>query len=729
MFSDRSASRVAWSGLAALAAAVGAVRAQGPQPTTAEYRREVLAAQGDAGRGRGLFENVAKTRCAGCHSVAGKGPAIGPDLAGLTTANDRGELLDAILDPSAKISPDYVATVVGLKSGRVLQGLVRPLGDADLEVVVSAEETVRVARTDIEEQAASRVSMMPTGLLQALSPGESADLLAYLATLGPSGTGSLREAVDVRDVPRATVPVAFRPIIAPAERFQRPVWFGPVPGLPGAAIVIEMQRGRLWLLEDDFRRRSLFVDVGDDTTPGELTGLSSVAFHPDFARNRRYFLKLHTPRSAGRLAVRVVERKAAPDGRRDSGEPSKQILHIPVFSDIHNGGHLAFGPDGFLYLGMGDTGPQNDAQGRGQNLSTLLGKMLRIDVDRAEGDRPYAIPADNPFVGRPDVRPEIWAYGFREPWRFSFDARTGDLWVGDVGQGLFEEVTMPRAGENHGWNVFEGVRPFSDRFARPNARYVPPVFAYHHRLGPSVTGGFVYRGAKNPTIAGKYVFGDFETRRVWALDQRDRTPTAILEIGRAPDRIASFGTDSEGELYVVGLDQGLIYRIDAASADLTPALPAREVVATSRRDPATWRRTEQRPAEGWIAEDFDDASWTERPGGFGTRGTPGANVRTEWRSSDVWLRRAFDLPPGDVARLALLVHHDEDAEIYLNGVLAVRLPGFIREYEEVPIAAEARAALRTGRNTLAVHCRQNGGGQYIDVGIIDRPVVPAAAPH
>ena len=145
---------------------------------------------------------------------------------------------------------------------------------------------------------------------------------------------------------------------------------------------------------------------------------------------------------------------------------------------------------------MGDTGPQNDPRGHGQDLSTLLGKMSRIDVDRAEVDRPYAIPPDNPFRDTPDARPEIWALGFREPWRFSFDPPTGDLWVGDVGQGLYEEVTIARRGENHGWNVFEGFRPFSDRYARSDARYVPPVFAYHHRVGVSVTGGFVYRGKK-----------------------------------------------------------------------------------------------------------------------------------------------------------------------------------------------------------------------------------------
>jgi putative heme-binding domain-containing protein len=652
----------------------------------------------------------------------GAGPALGPDLAGLGRGRvGVADILDAILEPSAKIHPDYASTVVALKSGRVPQGLLRPISEAEVEIVSSATETVRLARSDIEEQSSSRTSIMPKGLHEALSPGEMADLLAFLSTLEPASLGTRGEAVDARDIPQAVGPVSFRPIVAPGESFHRPVWFGHVPGHPGRSAVIEMQKGRVWLLSRDGRERTPFVDVVSETIPGELTGLTSLAFHPDFPRNGRYFLKMHAPHEGGRLAVQVVERKATPDGLRDLGEPSKLVLKIPVFSEIHNGGHLTFGPDRFLYIGMGDTGPQNDPRGHGQDPSTLLGKISRIDVDRAEAGRSYAIPSDNPFRDRPDVRPEVWALGFREPWRFSFDPPTGDLWVGDVGQGLYEEVTIARRGENHGWNVFEGFRSFSDRYAKGGARYVPPVFAYHHRVGVSVTGGFIYRGRKYPAMEGKYICCDYETRRVWAIEQSDRTLTSIVEIGRAPERIVSFGVDSEGEIYVVGFDRGLIYRIDATDADLAAAEPAREVVPTARREAALWRRTEARPAAEWAREDFDDGGWAEAPGGFGTRGTPGATVRTEWRSRDVWLRRSVVLPEGDTKALALSVHHDEDAEIYMNGVLAARLPGFVSDYEDVPISEDARAALRPGKNLLAIHCRQTGGGQYIDVGIVQQP--------
>jgi putative heme-binding domain-containing protein len=711
--------------LLALTSAVAAAQtapAIPPQPTAinlSDYRRDALAAKGDAGRGRRLFEDATRTRCAACHAIGGRGAMLGPDLTGLGGGRvGVAEILDAILEPSAKIHPDYASTLVALKSGRVVQGLLRPLSDTEIEVVTSADETVRLARSDIDEQTPSRVSLMPTGLHEKLSPGETGDLLAYLSTLEPPASGSSREAVDPRDIPRAVGPVTFRSIVDRDAPFHRPVWFGPLPGYPGTSVVIEMERGRIWLIERDGSRRALFADVLNETVPGRITGLTGLAFHPGFPRNGRYFLKMHTPIGGGRLAVQVVERKAVSDGLRDSGEPSRLVLKIPVFSEIHNGGHIAFGTDGLLYIGMGDTGPQGDPRGHGQDLGTLLGKISRIDVDRTDRDRPYAIPRDNPFRDKPGILPEIWALGFREPWRFSFDPPTGDLWIGDVGQGLYEEVTIARAGENHGWNVLEGFRPFSERFAKTDARYVLPVFAYHHRVGVSVTGGFVYRGQQNPLLAGQYIFGDYETRRVWALRQRDRALTSIIEIGRAPERVVSFGLDSEGEIYVVGLDRGLIYRIDASGADLAATAPTLEVVPTSRREAVVWKRTETRPPAEWVRDDFDDTSWPEAPGGFGTRGTPGAVVRSEWRSSDIWLRRTVTLAEADQKTLALLVHHDEDAEIYLNGVLAAQLRGFVSDYDEVALSDKARAEMRPGKNLIAVHCHQTGGGQYIDVGIV-----------
>jgi len=707
---------------------VATAEAQNDQAANLDaYRQAVLTAPGDADRGRKLFENVEQTQCASCHALGGQGAALGPDLAGL--GGDRwpaAEILESILHPSARIHPDYASTVVALKSGRVLNGLVRPGAEGKIEIVTSATEVVRVTRDEIDEQSPSLVSLMPEGLHERLKPAEMADLLAFLTRAASGQAGSLAEAMQPGDIPRARVPVSFRPILPTDEPFRRPVWCGPLPGQPGSLVVIEMQGTKVWLLEEGGTRRALFADLHEETTPGELTGLTSIAFHPNYAQNGRYFLEIHAKPGPGERPVQIIERQADADRRRDSGQPSRLVLEIPVTTGIHNGGHLDFGPDGLLYIGMGDTGPQGDPLGHGQDMSTHLGKILRIDVDQHDADRPYSIPADNPFRDQAGARPEIFAFGFREPWRFSFDSKTGDLWVGDVGQGLYEEVALVRAGENHGWNVVEGFRPFSDKFARPGSTYVPPVFAYHHRVGVSVTGGFVYRGARYPALVGKYIFGDYETRRLWALETRDRRFATIVEIGRAPERFAAFGIDHEGELYLVGNDRGQIYELDAHAADLTATLPARELVPTARLEPVSWRYTETEPPTAWQTTDFDATAWKEGPGGFGTRGTPGAVVRTTWKSEDIWMRRSFDLANPLPTGLSLSVHHDEEAEIYLNGVLAAKLGGFTGDYDEIEISEQARASLKPGRNVLAVHCHQNRGGQYIDAGILQTrpPITP-----
>jgi glucose/arabinose dehydrogenase len=232
----------------------------------------------------------------------------------------------------------------------------------------------------------------------------------------------------------------------------------------------------------------------------------------------------------------------------------------------HSGGCIQFGPDGFLYIGMGDTGPQQDPQGHGQDLTTHLGKILRIDVDRRDRGFPYTIPADNPFRDRSDARAEIWAYGFREPWRFSFDSLTGELWVGDVGQDRVEEVSIVRRGENHGWNVYEGFEPFSNRYRKEGMAYVPPVFAYRRNYGNSVTGGYVYRGDKRSSFYGVYICGDYTSHRIWGVTQEGRVLKSIKQIGKAPQGIASFAADERGEIYLVGYE-GMIYQLDLSGTN------------------------------------------------------------------------------------------------------------------------------------------------------------------
>jgi glucose/arabinose dehydrogenase len=236
----------------------------------------------------------------------------------------------------------------------------------------------------------------------------------------------------------------------------------------------------------------------------------------------------------------------------------------------HNGGHLAFGPDGMLWIATGDGGSAGDPAGNAQNLGSPLGKLLRIDVSEPGG---YSVPADNPFVGSPGALPEIWAYGLRNPWRFSFDRATGDLWIGDVGQYEWEEIDVePRrvpGGRNYGWNVMEGSRCY-DEPSCDDTGLVLPVAEYGHSQGCSVTGGFVYRGADHPILDGMYLFADYCSGRIWALVPGGRTGWAVAQVGSASDRIAAFGEDPEGELYIVAIDSGTVFRVIAERAAQAP---------------------------------------------------------------------------------------------------------------------------------------------------------------
>ncbi|RPI84306.1 MAG: hypothetical protein EHM42_07630, partial [Planctomycetaceae bacterium] len=306
-------------------------------------------------------------------------------------------------------------------------------------------------------------------------------------------------------------------------------------------------------------------------------GVACVAFHPRFPENRKYYVKYHVRNQGSHFSPVIVERQATPDLLHDAGVPSRRVLQIHQNTDLHWGGMIAFGPDGYLYIGAGDAGPQEDPEGHGQDLKVLNGSILRIDVDRQDGGRPYAIPELNPFrYAAPPIRPEIWASGFRNPWRFSFDPATGDLWVADIGQNLFEEVSIARAGENHGWNVYEGFMKFSEQHRRDGEKYTPPVFSYRREYGVSVTGGYVYRGRRNPSYQGAYLFGDFESKRLWALTQADRQLIKVRQIGESPQRIASFGLDHDGELLLVGYE-GTIYRLELDGSDFhtVPMLQAR----------------------------------------------------------------------------------------------------------------------------------------------------------
>jgi glucose/arabinose dehydrogenase len=383
-------------------------------------------------------------------------------------------------------------------------------------------------------------------------------------------------------IPVASHAAELKPLFDSNVKLHHPTDFAEMAGFTNLFVVIE-QAGKSWVIDRTKTgdKQTALVDLSGEVRTGGGCGLLGIAFHPKFPKNRKYYLKYQVETN-DQITTRIVERKFDRDFKTDSGE-QREIIRIPAVTQDHTGGAIAFGPDGFLYIGMGDTGPQNDPQGHAQDMNLLLGKILRIDVDHTENGRAYKIPKSNPFRKRTGVRPEIWACGFREPWRISFDPVTGDLWVGDVGQDHFEEVTLARAGENHGWNVFEGVTPFSERYRRAGEKYVPPVFTYPHQQGVSITGGFVYRGRRALAMDGRYICGDFGSRRLWALTQTNRTLTSVVEIGHAPAQVVSFAEDSQGELYIVGFDTGLIYKMDLASVNLIPAQSERPAHANLSR--------------------------------------------------------------------------------------------------------------------------------------------------
>jgi putative heme-binding domain-containing protein len=535
-----------------------------PPPSKAGYERFALRTEGDPLRGRALFLDEQRLGCNRCHAIEGKGGKVGPDLFAVGDKFGRRDIIDSLLSPSSTIAVGYSTTTLVTKSGEQYQGIIKQADASSIELMGADAKPVRIATSEIKERRTSEVSLMPEGLQAALTLQEFVDLVEYVVSLKQPESASVVEHGMPAVIPELARPIALRPFHSEALKFEHPVWFGPLPGVPDAFLVAEHETGKLWRLEKGApgETKTLFADL-EPFIKG-TRGVLGLAFHPRFRENRKYYFAKHVVEN-GHFATLIFEREAAADFKSDSGRPARLLLKLDATTNVHYGGGLAFGPDGYFYIGMGDTGPQEDPQGQGQNSKLLIGKMLRIDVDHRGEDRPYAIPSDNPFIGRPDFRPEIWAYGFREPWRFSFDPATGDLWVGDVGQDRYEEVDIVRRGENYGWNVYEGFAPFSNRYRKEGATYTAPVFAYNRKYGPSVTGGHVYRANSKSTFYGTYIFGDYETRRVWGLTQENRILKKVRLIGMSPQKIVSFGLDEKGEIYLVGYE-GTIYKMDFEQA-------------------------------------------------------------------------------------------------------------------------------------------------------------------
>ncbi len=353
--------------------------------------------------------------------------------------------------------------------------------------------------------------------------------------------------------------------------FQRPLFLTHAPGEPGQVVVVE-QAGRILRLKlDPGAQPETVLDIAARvSTRHNEEGLLGLAFHPGYAENGRAFVYYSASRPRRSVLAEVARGES---GRLDPAS-ERVLLEVPQPWGNHNGGMIAFGPDGKLYVSLGDGGSAGDPKNNGQDRSTLLGAILRLDVD---GEQPYAVPEDNPFVGMGSARGEVWAYGLRNVWRFSFDRQTGEVWAGDVGQNAWEEVDLLQRGGNYGWRGYEGFAVYDDDVAATIEDHREPLAAYGRDEGGSITGGYVYRGAKVPALRGWYVYADYLSGAVWALRQRPDAPAAsrseaslhpraqgveVHKLLKSGLPIASFGEDAAGELYVCAFD-GAVYRIVA----------------------------------------------------------------------------------------------------------------------------------------------------------------------
>ena len=401
-----------------------------------------------------------------------------------------------------------------------------------------------------------------------------AGLLAACATPSPSPSGTSSDST-VSPSPSGESSVSSAPSASPAEpdiageppalavepiapRFLDPIG---ILGAPDGSLLVNERAGRILAIDPDGGEPSTFLDIRDRVLGGGEQGLLGLALDPQWPDVGRAFVHY-----TGRDGNPVLAEFRAADGAAAALDPSteRQLLSLEDPYGNHNGGQLAFGPDGYLWMSLGDGGAGGDPFDNGRNPSVLLGKILRIDVD---GGDPYRIPADNPFADGADGAPEVFLYGLRNPWRFSFDSETGLLWIGDVGQGAFEEIDRidpaTQAGANLGWDIMEATHCY-DAAECDSAGMVAPVAEYGRDFGCSVTGGYVYRGDDIPDLWGWYLYSDYCSGNLFALradiSETETTPRVLLQTDA---NASSFGVDADGELYLADIGSGTIYRIVA----------------------------------------------------------------------------------------------------------------------------------------------------------------------
>jgi glucose/arabinose dehydrogenase len=416
--------------------------------------------------------------------------------------------------------------------------------------------------------------MVRTGLLSVVS---AAVLLASLSD--QPGTATRPYGLEKR-LPLTTSRVVGAPDPPPPNRVQR-VFPNLSPKFP-IAVVHQPGSNRLLLINEEWSYGPVKIErIVDDPKTSEVETLLvlnavaySIVFHPDFANNGYLYIGNNGPEKGKGPKKTQIHRYTMERQPPYKLDPSSAKLIIEWESDGHNGGAMAFGHDGMFYVTSGDGTSDSDTNIVGQDMTKLLAKVLRIDVDHPEPGKAYAVPKDNPFVGMKDARPEIWAYGLRNPWRMTVDQKTGHLWVGQNGQDLWEQAYLLKKGANYGWSVMEGSHPFYPKRRLGPTPLLPPTIEHHHSEFRSLTGGIVYYGAKYPELQGAYIYGDYSTGKIWAMKHDGDKPLWHKELADARLSITCFGTDSKGEILICdhrGKDKGGLYTLVPTPREAAPS--------------------------------------------------------------------------------------------------------------------------------------------------------------
>jgi len=471
---------------------------------------------------------------------------------------------------------------------------------------------------------------------------------------GDGGGGSVPFGLTTRvTVPQLNFPGLPQPGTVAVVRafpnlsFDTPLYIAEMPG--GGRLVVVERNGRIWIFEHDeaTTTKAVFLDISARVSNGGEEGLLGLAFHPEYLTNGWFYVyySVNTGSLGGSRRTRLSRFKVSADPDVADAGSEEVLLEIGQPFSNHNGGMIGFGPDDKLYVGVGDGGSANDPQRHAQRLDDLLGKILRLNDDGTA-------VADNPHVGNPAARDEIWAHGMRNPWRFSFDRNTGRLWCADVGQNQIEEIDIIKRGANYGWVVFEGNRSNVNPLNLPASNFEPPVHTYTHSDGQSITGGYVYRGSMVPSLSGAYLYADYVSGRIWALAWDGTQVVSNEEIGSV-QRPASFGEDLSGEVFICSFSSGTIHKLEENTG-------GGQVFPQKLSDTGLFTDTANLvPAAGLVEYDVNAPLWSDGALKRRWMALP-ADARITFRETAAWTFPAgtvlvkhfeLELAPGTVRRL------------------------------------------------------------------------------